>query len=83
MLDGTGTDLALSAGGTPATGAARDPAVVAAWRREFAHARYAWFSAYSSRRIAWTPALQAYFTSHFVLVMRDQRGDILYRRRVG
>ena len=83
MLDGTGTDLALSAGGTPATGAARDPAVVAAWRQEFALAQYAWFSAYSSRRIAWTRALQAYFSSHFVLVMRDQRGDILYRRRVG
>ena len=57
--------------------------MVAAWRQEFALAQYAWFSAYSSRRIAWTPALQAYFTSHFVLVMRDQRGDILYRRRVG
>jgi hypothetical protein len=82
MLDGTGTDLALSAGGTPATGAARNPAVVAAWQQEFAHAQYAWFSVYSSRRIAWTPALQAYFTSHFVPVMRDQRGDILYRRRM-
>jgi len=83
MLDGTGTDLALSAGGTPATGAARNPAVVAAWQQEFAHARYAWFSVYNSRRIAWSPALRAYFTSHFVPVMRDPRGDILYRRRAG
>jgi hypothetical protein len=80
MLDGTGTDLALSAGGTPATGAARHPAVVAAWQQEFAHASYAWFSAYSVRRIAWSPALRAYFTSHFVQVMRDRRGDVLYRR---
>ena len=80
MLDGTGTDLALSAGGTPATGAARTPAVVAAWQQEFAHATYAWFSAYSSRRIAWSPALRAHFASHFVQVMRDQRGDVLYRR---
>ncbi len=80
MLDGTGTDLALSAGGTPADRAARTPAVVAAWQQEFAHATYAWFSAYSSRRIAWSPALRAYFASHFVQVMRDQRGDVLYRR---
>jgi hypothetical protein len=80
MLDGTGTDLALSAGGTPATGAARNPAVVAAWQREFAHASYAWFSAYSGRRIAWSRALQAYFSSHFVPVMQDPRGDVLYRR---
>jgi hypothetical protein len=83
MLDGTGTDLALSAGGTPATGAARNPAVVAAWQQELAHAQYAWFSALSYHRIAWTPALRAYFSRHFVPVMQDQRGDILYRRRVG
>jgi hypothetical protein len=83
MLDGTGTDLALSDGETPGTGAGGNPAVAAAWQQEFAHAQYAWFSAYSGRRIAWSPALQAYFTSHFVPVMRDQRGDTLYRRRAG
>ncbi|HEY6279506.1 MAG TPA: hypothetical protein VIX86_24610 [Streptosporangiaceae bacterium] len=83
MLDGTGTDLALSGGETPGTGAGGNPAVTAAWQQEFAHAQYAWFSAYSGRRIAWSPALQAYFTSHFVPVMRDQRGDTLYRRRAG
>ncbi|HEV3291052.1 MAG TPA: hypothetical protein VG123_18900 [Streptosporangiaceae bacterium] len=80
MLDGTGTDLALSGGGTPGTGAGSNPAVAAAWQQEFAHAQYAWFSAYSRRRIAWSPALQAYFTSHFAPVMRDSRGDVLYRR---
>jgi hypothetical protein len=80
MLDGTGTDLALSAGGTPTTGAARNPAVVAAWQQEFAHARYAWLSVYSGRRIAWSRALRAYFTRHFVPVMQDPRGDVLYRR---
>ena len=81
MVDGTGTDLALSRGGTPGTGAGRNPAVAAAWRQEFAHARYAWLSALSRRRIAWSPALRAYFNSHFVLVMSDSRGDVLYRRR--
>jgi hypothetical protein len=81
MVDGTGTDLALSRGGTPGTGAGRNPAVAAAWRQEFAHARYAWLSANSHRRIAWSPALRAYFNSHFVPVMSDARGDVLYRRQ--
>jgi hypothetical protein len=81
MVDGTGTDLALSRGGTPGTGAGRNPAVAAAWRQEFAHAQYAWLSALSRRRIAWSPALRAYFASHFVPVMSDSRGDVLYRRQ--
>ena len=81
MVDGTGTDLALSRGGTPGTGAGRNPAVAAAWRQEFAHAQYAWLSAYSHRRIAWSPALRAYYDSHFVPVMTDLRGDVLYRRQ--
>ena len=81
MVDGTGTDLALSRGGTPGTGAGRNPAVAAAWRQEFAHAQYAWLSALSRRRIAWSPALRAYFNSHFVPVMSDSRGDVLYRRQ--
>jgi len=81
MVDGTGTDLALSRGGTPGTGAGRNPAVAAAWRAEFAHAQYAWLSAYSRRRIAWSPALRAYFDSHFLPVMGDSRGDVLYRRQ--
>ena len=81
MVDGTGTDLALSRGGTPGTGAGRNPAVAAAWRQEFAHAQYAWLSAYNHRRIAWSPRLRAYFDSHFVPVMTDPRGDVLYRRQ--
>jgi hypothetical protein len=81
MVDGTGTDLALSRGGTPGTGAGRNPAVAAAWRQEFAHAQYAWLSRYSNRRIAWSPALRAYFDRHFVPVMTDLRGDVLYRRQ--
>ena len=83
MVDGTGTDLALSRGGTPGTGAGRNPAVAAAWRQEFSHASFAWLSAYSRRRIAWSPALKAYFDAHFVPVMRDRRGDVLYRQRSG
>ena len=81
MVDGTGTDLALSRGGTPGTGAGRNPAVAAAWRQEFAHAQYAWLSALSRRRIAWSPALRAYFNRNFVPVVSDSRGDVLYRRQ--
>jgi hypothetical protein len=81
MVDGTGTDLALSDGKTPGTGAGRNPAVAAAWRQEFAHARYAWLSPLDSRRIAWSPALLNYFASHFVPIMSDARGDTLYRRQ--
>jgi len=55
--------------------------VAAAWRQEFAHARYAWLSALSRRRIAWSPALRAYFNRNFVPVVSDSRGDVLYRRQ--
>jgi hypothetical protein len=81
MVDGTGTDLALSRGGTPGTGAGRNPEVAAVWREAFTHAQYAWFSTYSHRRIAWSPELRAYFESHFVPVLSDPRGDVLYRRQ--
>jgi alpha-1,2-mannosyltransferase len=81
MVDGTGTDLALSGGGTARTGAGRNPAVAAVWRQAFTHAGYVWLSIYNGVRIPWTPALQAYFTTHFTPVLSDARGDTLYRRQ--
>ena len=33
------------------------------------------------RRIAWTPALRAYFNTNFVKVLADRQGDTLYVRR--
>jgi 4-amino-4-deoxy-L-arabinose transferase-like glycosyltransferase len=81
MVDGTGTDLALSGGGTAGTGAGRSPAVAAEWRQAFTHAQYVWLSVNNRVRIAWTPALQAYFASHFAPVLTDARGDTLYRRQ--
>jgi hypothetical protein len=80
MLDGLGTDLALSGGLKPATGAGRVPAVAAVWWQAFRHARFAWLSRLNHRRIAWTPALRGYFRSHFRRVLTDRRGDALYRR---
>jgi len=55
--------------------------VATAWREEFTHAPYAWLSACSGRRIAWSSALRDYFTSHFVPITRDSRGDVLYQRQ--
>jgi hypothetical protein len=80
VVDGLGTDLALSGGLKPATGAGRVPAVAAVWWQAFTHARFVWLSRLNHRRIAWTPALRGYFRSHFTRVLTDQRGDALYRR---
>jgi hypothetical protein len=66
MIDGLGTDYALSNGRSPQTGAGSSPAVEAAWMSAFRAARYAWLSADSYRRIPWTPRLEAYFNRHFV-----------------
>jgi len=66
MIDGVGTDYALSNGQNGQTGAGRSAAVAAAWLAEFRAARYAWLTSEQTRRIAWTPALLAYFHSHFV-----------------
>ena len=65
MIDGVGTDYALSGGRNGQTGAGRSPAVAAAWLAEFRAASYAWLTTQQSRRIPWTPALLAYFRSHF------------------
>ncbi len=81
MVDGTGTDIALSGGKTATTGAGRNPAVAAVWRQAFTHAQYVWLSKYNSVRIPWTPALRGYFTGHFAPVLSDPRGDMLYRRQ--
>jgi hypothetical protein len=83
VLDGLGTDLALSGGLKPETGAARSAAVAVLWQQVFSHARFAWLSPYSERRIAWSPALRGYFTGHFTRVWADSRGDVLYRRGPG
>ncbi len=83
VLDGLGTDLALSGGLKPATGAGRVPAVAAVWRRAFEGARFVWLSTLNRRRIAWSPALRAYFIAHFARVRTDRRGDALYRRTGG
>jgi hypothetical protein len=82
MIDGVGTDYALSDGRNGQTGAGRSPAVVAAWRAEFRAAKYAWLTTQQSRRIPWTPALAAYFRSHFV-PLTGGPGGLYIRSRPG
>jgi hypothetical protein len=81
MVDGLGTDLALSGGLTPRTGAGNVPAVAAVWRTGFTHAQYVWLTFHAYRRVAWNASLRLYFQQNFVQVMRDPRGDVLYARR--
>jgi hypothetical protein len=78
--DGLGTDLALSHGLTPATGAANVPAVARLWAEAFDHAQFVWFSDHSWRRVAWSPAVLAYFQRDFKPILTDPYGDTLYRR---
>jgi hypothetical protein len=81
MLDGLGTDLALSAGRKPGTGAGSTPAVAGVWWQAFTHAHYIWLTPKNARRVAWSARLRAYFGSHFTWVLSDPSGDMLYRRQ--
>jgi alpha-1,2-mannosyltransferase len=81
MVDGLGTDLGLSGGRTPEDGAGLVPAVAAVWNSAFEHAQYVWLSWGETRRVAWTPALRAYFHAHFVEVFSSGKHDTLYARK--
>jgi len=66
IVDGVGTDYSLSRGRSAATGAQRVPAVRALWLNALRHARYAWLSPQSFRRIPWTARpISVYFDQHF------------------
>ena len=81
MVDSVGTDLALSNGLKPFTGAGYVPAVAAAWNYAFSHAQYVILTGSNARRVAWTPALEAYLADHFVQVYRSPRNLELYVRK--
>jgi len=80
MIDSLGTDLALSNGLKPQTGAGRVPKVAAFWNQAFSHAQYVILTATNGRRIAWNLALQAYLNDHFTQVYRSPRKLLLYVR---
>src|SRR6266568_4146974 len=80
MVDATGTDYVLGRGRNGLT-AGRVPAVAAVWRQALGTAQYVWLTPYNAVRIAWTPALEAYFNSHFVLVQGPWAPLSLYARK--
>jgi Glycosyltransferase family 87 len=79
MVDGVGTDYALSGGHNGLTGAGNAPAVERLWLAAFRHAQYLWLTASSAPRIPWTPRLQAYFLANFVPLTEGP--DWLYARK--
>jgi alpha-1,2-mannosyltransferase len=80
MVDGLGTDLALSHGRRPSSGAGKVPAVAAAWNHAFSHAGYVLLSDKYRLRIPWTPQLKGYFDLNFKRML-DGYGYTLYKRR--
>ena len=81
LVNGVGADLALSHGRRPSDGAGYVPAVAAAWRQAFSPAQFVLLSHNNERRIAWTPALRAYFAANFVELKPHWNGATLYKRR--
>lgn len=81
VLDGLGSDLALSHGLTPTTGAGAVPSVGRLWRRSIHHAQFLWLSRGFALRIPITTALSRYIHHHFQLIYADHYGDTLYKRR--
>jgi hypothetical protein len=66
MVDGVGSDYALSDGRNGLTGAGSVPAVQSMWLSAFKAAQYAWLTGDADRRIPWTPTVLRYFEQYFV-----------------
>ncbi len=79
MVDGVGSDYALSGGRNGLTGAGAVPAVQQLWLSAFEKAQYVWLTGQADRRIPWTPVLRSYFAAHFVRV-GDHSGEVYVRR---
>jgi hypothetical protein len=80
VIDSLGTTLALSRGLKPQTGAAKVARVNEAWSQAFSKAQYVLLTATNTRRIAWSPQLEAYFASHFHVIYQSPRKLQLYVR---
>jgi alpha-1,2-mannosyltransferase len=79
MVDGVGSDYALSNGHNGLTGAGSTPAVEQLWLSAFRSAQYVWLTSDSPRRVPWTPTLRAYFLAHFAPLIEGP--DWLYARK--
>jgi hypothetical protein len=80
MVDSLGTTLALSHGLKPSTGAAKVPAVNAAWNQAFANAQYVILTG-PARRVPWTPQLKGYLASHFTQIYQAPHRLTVYVRK--
>jgi hypothetical protein len=81
IVDGLATDVALSHGKKPSDGAGYVPAVAAVWREAFSRAQLVLLSHNDVGRIAWTPALKAYFAANFVQLHSPWNHVTLYKRK--
>ena len=81
MVDGVGSDYAISGGRNGLTGAGNVPAVEQLWMSAFRAAQYLWLTSDNTRRIPWTPRLRVYFLANFVPL--TQGPDWLYVRKAG
>ena len=71
IVDTVGTLIATTHGKDFADGPGVLQPDTQVWRQAFQHAQYVWLignNGYTGARIAWTPALHAYFTAHFRLI---------------
>jgi hypothetical protein len=68
MVDAYGTLLAMTDGRKLLATPQEVASVTALWRADFARAPYVWLESGSQGQIPWTPALYAYFTTHFRLL---------------
>jgi AcrR family transcriptional regulator len=68
MVDSYGTLLAMTDGRKLLATPQQVGSVTALWSAQFARAPYVWLESGSQGQIPWTPALYAYFTTHFKLL---------------
>jgi hypothetical protein len=81
MVNSVGTDLALSHGRRPSDGAGYVPAVATVWQQAFSHAQFVLLSHNNAGRIAWPPAIRAYFAANFVKLRSHWKYVTLYKRK--
>jgi hypothetical protein len=55
--------------------------VAAVWNYAFSHAQYVILTATNGRRVAWTPALESYFASHFTQIYESPKRLVVYMRK--
>ena len=91
LVDPFGAYLTMTSGKRQIASQQQLSSVRAMWLFDFSRARYVWLTAGSQAQIPWTPALRAYFGSHFRLIGLDYgygprgrpKGEIYARRPPG